>query len=102
MSGVSVIVKRASVTTIVLLALVYLGDYLWLRYKVAHPQSGNAYGTVQMIRLLAIPLKDGKTEYELDAQQPEVDTPCVHSLFPHLGDSPCWYLQRESQKPIPM
>jgi hypothetical protein len=55
-----------------------------------------------MYRLLAIPLKDGKTEYEFDTQQPEVDAPCVHALFPHLGDSPCWYLQRNSQKPIPM
>ena len=43
-----------------------------------------------------------KTEYEFDTQQPEVDAPCVHALFPHLGDSPCWYLQRNSQKPIPM
>jgi hypothetical protein len=55
-----------------------------------------------MERLYAIPQKNGKIDYEFDAQQPDVTTPCVHSLFPHLGNSPCWYLQRNSQKPIPM
>jgi hypothetical protein len=87
---------------ILLLALIYVGDYLLVRYKMAHPKSGDAFGVVQVRRLLAIPLKDGKTEYEFDAQQPEVDTPCVHSLFPHMGDGPCWYIQHNSQKPIPM
>jgi hypothetical protein len=43
-----------------------------------------------------------KIDYECDAQQPEVTTPCVHSLFPHMGDKPCWYLLRNSHKPIPM
>jgi hypothetical protein len=97
-----VILRRTVLALLALAALLYASDYLLLRYKVAHPKSGDAFGTVQMIRLLAIPMKDGKTDYELDAQQPEVDTPCVHSLFPHLGDSPCWYLQRNSKTPIPM
>jgi hypothetical protein len=101
-SRAPVIAKRALVAVILLLALVYMGDYLLVRWKVAYPKKGQALGTVHMYRLLAIPMKDGKTEYEFDVQQPEVDTPCVHSLFPHMGNSPCWYLQRNSQKPIPM
>jgi hypothetical protein len=101
-SKASVVAERAVVSVILLFALVYIGDYLLVRWKMAHPQNGPAFGTVHMYRLLAIPLKDGKTEYEFDTQQPEVDAPCVHALFPHLGDSPCWYLQRNSQKPIPM
>jgi hypothetical protein len=98
----SLIVKRGGGAVIVLLVLVYAGDYIRVRWKMAHPKSGDAFGTVQMERLYAIPQKNGKVEYEFDALQPEVTTPCVHSLFPHMGDTPCWYLQRNSQKPIPM
>ena len=57
---------------------------------------------VHMVRLLAIPLKSGRTEYELDARQPEVTVSCVRALFPHQGYQPCWYVRRNSQKPIPM
>ena len=55
-----------------------------------------------MVRLLAIPLKSGRTEYELDARQPEVTVSCVRALFPHQGYQPCWYVRRNSQRPIPM
>jgi hypothetical protein len=81
---------------------IYSGDYLWLRLRAAYPRFGPAFSTVQMERFYAIELKGGKTEYELDARQPEVTLPCVRCLFPHLGEKPCWYLQRQSQKPIPM
>jgi hypothetical protein len=73
-----------------------------LRYRILRGKTDAAIGTVTMERLYAIPQKNGKTDYEFDAQQPEVTVPCVHSLFPHLSQSPCWYLQRNSQKPIPM
>ncbi len=87
---------------ILIVALTYCADYLLVRVKMAHPKTGNAFGTVQMERLYAIPQKSGKIDYEFDALQPVVDTPCVHALFPHMGENPCWYLQRNSQKPIPM
>ena len=102
MSRAVTIAKRALAGALLLAALVYAGDYLFVRFKMAFPKSGDAFGTVQMMRLYAIPQKNGKIDYEFDAQQPEVTTPCVHSLFPHMGNSPCWYLQRNSQKPIPM
>jgi len=101
-SGRALIVKRAAAGVLVALALVYAGDLLSVRYRMAYPKAGAAFGTVQMERLYAIPQKSGKIEYEFDAQQPEVTVPCVRSLLPHLGYSPCWYLQRNSQKPIPM
>lgn len=102
MAQASLIVKRGGGAVIVLLVLVYAGDDIRVRWKMAHPKSGDAFGTVQMERLYAIPQKNGKIEYEFDAVQPEVTTPCVHALFPHMGETPCWYLQRNSQKPIPM
>lgn len=85
-----------------LFAAVYAIDYGVLRYRIANPKAGDAFGTVTMQRLYAIPQKNGKIDYEFDVRQPQVDVPCVHSLFPHMNQSPCWYLQRNSQKPIPM
>ena len=84
------------------MAILYAGDYGVLRLRAAHPRFGSAYDSVHMVRLLAIPLKSGRTEYELDARQPEVTVSCVRALFPHQGYQPCWYVRRNSQKPIPM
>jgi hypothetical protein len=85
-----------------LVVIVYAGDYAWARLRTAYPGLGNAFDSVQVTRLLAIPLKSGKTEYEMDALQPEMTVTCVRALFGHLGYPPCWYVRRNSQKPIPM
>lgn len=95
-------VRRALVLAIALLALLYACDYAAVRLRAAFPRLGPAYDSVQMVRLYAIPLKSGRIEFELDARQPEVTLTCVRALFPHLGYNPCWYLRRNSQKPIPM
>jgi hypothetical protein len=97
-----IFVRRALVSLVALGAVAYAGDYVALRLRAAYPRLGGAFGAVKMERLYAIPLKNGGTEYEMDAQQPEVTIDCVHSLFPHMGYNPCWYLRRNSQKPIPM
>ena len=102
MKSVATISKRAFAGGILLLGLIYAGDYSFVRCRMAYPKAGNAIGSVVMERLYAIPQKSGKIDYEFDAQQPQVNTPCVHSLFSHLGLSPCWYLKQNSQKPIPM
>jgi hypothetical protein len=90
------------VSVAALLAFIYFGDYALIRLRAAYPRWGSAFDSVQILRVYAIPLKNGSTEYELDARQPEVTVTCVRALFPHLGYSPCWYLRRNSQKPIPM
>ena len=94
--------RRTLLIVVALAAIVYAGDYAVVRLRAAYPRLGNAFGSVQVVRLLAIPLKNGRTEYELDALQPEVTATCVRALFPHLGYQPCWYVRRQSQKPIPM
>jgi hypothetical protein len=96
------IVRRALAAAVALVATVFAVDYATLRLRAAYPRLGAAYDSVQMERLYAIALKNGRTEYELDAQQPEVTVSCVRALFPHQGLQPCWYLRRNSQKPIPM
>jgi hypothetical protein len=97
-----IIVKRALGIGLLAVVALYAGDYVFLRLRMSYPKAGDAFGTVVMERLYAIPQKSGKVDYEFDAWQPEVTTPCAHSLFPHLGYAPCWYLQRNSRKPIPM
>jgi hypothetical protein len=47
--------------------------------------------------LYIIHVKGGKIQYEPGPQ--ETDT-CVHSLFPQLGCSPCWYLTGHADKLI--
>lgn len=88
--------------SLALVALLYFGDYLLVRLRAAYPRLGKAFDSVQMERVYAIPLKNGSVEYELDAVHPEVTLTCVRALFPHLGYQPCWYVRRQSQKPIPM
>ena len=95
-------VRRMLVSAIVLLAILFAGDYASVRLRAAYPRFGSAYDSVRIVRLLAIPLKNGRTEYQLDALQPNVTVTCVRSLFPHLGYKPCWYVRRNSHKPIPM
>jgi len=94
--------RRTLILAMALFALLYAGDYGIVRLRASFPRLGSAYDAVQMVRLYAIPLKNGRTEYELDARQPEVTLTCVRALFPHLGYQPCWYLRRNSHKPIPM
>ncbi len=94
--------RRTLLIVVALAAIVYAGDYAVVRLRAAYPRLGNAFGSVQVVRLLAIPLKNGSTEYELDALQPQATVTCVRALFPHLGYQPCWHVRRQSQKPIPM
>jgi hypothetical protein len=102
MSRLSKLFKRAVKGVLIVVAVAFVLDYMVLRAKMMFPKLGAATGTVQMTRLYAIAQKNGRVEYELDANQPEVTMPCVHSLFPHLGSRPCWYLQQNATKPIPV
>jgi hypothetical protein len=77
--------------------LLYAGDYLSVRYRF--PGNRPAFGSVRVHPYYAIPQKDGKTEIVL--QDPERRT-CVHSLFPHLGAKPCWYVKRHTHERIDM
>jgi hypothetical protein len=67
-----------------------------------HPKTNDPFETITALRVLAIGEKGGKTEYTLDQLQPQQTAVCVHSIFPHAGDPPCWYLKRKFAQPIPM
>jgi hypothetical protein len=81
-------VRPILVVAVLGLGALYGGDYLTAR---------GAFGSVKIERYYAIPQKDGKTEFVFAT--PENQT-CVQSLLPHLGYSPCWYMNRHRRKRI--
>jgi hypothetical protein len=81
-------------TLILTSLLIYLGDFLSLRYLI--PQR-EAYGNVTVRQFYAVKLKNKQTEYMFDPPAPKQ---CVNSLFPHFGDPPCWYLSRHTRRQI--
>jgi hypothetical protein len=97
-----ILAKRILVTILVSLALAFYADYLYVRVRMLHPKPADPFESIKALRVLAIPEKNGKTEFEVDAQNPEQTVTCVHSLFPHFGYSPCWYVKPRINQPIPM
>lgn len=123
MNRIAKIVLRAALALLILIAILYAGDYASIKYRLS--RAGNAgnsgagstanspstssrssasaprgpLDTVQIQRTYQIPHKDGRAEFAFAEPQ---SVTCVHSIFPHLGYSPCWYLKRHSQQTIPM
>ena len=90
-------VRRVLTWTVLTFAAVWLVDYAVLRVKIA--TNHQPYGTVTVQPLYAVPQKDHKTQYMVGDP---ADQQCVNSLFPHMGDSPCWYLTRHTNQQIDM
>lgn len=87
--------KRIGVGIVLCICIAYACDYFLLRYRMSH--KSDPFGAVEVHSYYAVPQKDGKTEFLF--QPPESQT-CVHSLFPHFGDYPCWYVSRRTQRRI--
>jgi hypothetical protein len=94
--------KRILIGITAIVAVSYVGDYLFVRLRMLHLKSAEPFESLKTLRVLAIPEKNGKMEYQVDAQNPEQTVTCVHSLFPHYGYSPCWYVKPRLNQPIPM
>jgi hypothetical protein len=96
------IAGRILVSVLLLLLFGYALDYAVLRVRMLHPTASVPLEHLTRHRLLAIKVKNGTYEYELDEVNPTETLTCVHTLFPHLGDQPCWYLKPRLDKPIPI
>ena len=94
--------QQVLIAIITLIAAVYAVGYLSVRHRAAARKQGDPFDVLTYPHLLAIPQKGNKVDYELDAQSPMLSEPCVHSLFPHDGYAPCWYVRRKAQTPTPM
>ncbi len=94
--------RRVLLFLLTLLLLVYFADFAWYELRLQYPGLGPATGSVHRLRILAIPGKNNKVEYQVDSLRPEEDLPCSHSLFWRGGNRPCWYVTRHAEEPIPM
>jgi hypothetical protein len=89
------ILIRATIVLLTVLAMVYMGDYCGVRYRISRGRYPFDQVVVQPFYI--IHQKNGKIDYErgdLESDQ------CVRSLFPHMGYAPCWYLSRHPDKHI--
>jgi hypothetical protein len=89
------ILPRVAGIAVLLLLVVYAGDYLSLRYKI--PKGRDPFSSVTVQPYYAIHEKNGRTEYDFAPPESQV---CVRSLFPHFGYNPCWYMSRHTEKRI--
>jgi len=80
---------------ILTVAAVYAVDFLSIRVPI--PPSRQTLGKVRVRPEWVVRLKNGKDDISFG--DPEVDT-CSNSLFPQMGYTPCWYMQRHQNKEI--
>jgi hypothetical protein len=88
-------VKGALAVVLLLAAIVWTADWLLLRRKVAQTQ--DAFGEVKVHRRYAIHLKNKQIEQR--SEKPKMEE-CVHSMFPHYNETPCWYLAKHADQLI--
>ncbi len=86
-------IVRLLIGAAVALLILYAGDYLVL--KLRH----DPLGSVETRTSYAVTQKNKKTEYYFN---PPENESCSHSLFPQLGYTPCWYLERHRNKSVQM
>ncbi|MGH7779471.1 MAG: hypothetical protein ACREQR_06565 [Candidatus Binataceae bacterium] len=84
---------RVLMGLLIVIGALYLVDDLSLRFKI--PPSRAGFGSVRVNKLLAVPLKNGKTEFIMNGSENQA---CVNSPFPHLGYAPCWYVERHKDR----
>ena len=94
------IAGRVVAAVLLLTAFAFVLDYIVLRVRMLHATACFPLEHLTRNRLLAIKVKNGTYQYELDQVNPTETLTCVHSLFPHFGDQPCWYLQPRLDRPI--
>jgi hypothetical protein len=91
MLAVRRILTRAVVGLLLMMALVYAGDWAVWRVRVAR---GGGMGTVVVSRFVVAPLKGNKEEYYFDGT---AALDCSRSLFQQAGSGACWWMERHRE-----
>jgi hypothetical protein len=89
------VISRALVGLIAAGASAYAADYAILRFRIWRKL--DPYGSVTVQVYYAVPQKNGKMEYDFQSSEEET---CVKSIFPHLGNRPCWYARTHRDREI--
>ena len=87
------IVWRWTLLLVLLVAVAAGGEDLVLRFRLN--RGADRAVVDQVTTYEAAANKDGRLEIYFD--QPQIQE-CVHALFPHFGDPPCWYVRRHQIK----
>jgi hypothetical protein len=82
------ILMKGGLGLVVLLSLVYLGDWGVWRWRVA---MGGGMGRLTVSRVVVAPLKGNREEYYSDGK---TEVECSRSLFPQAGSDACWWVER--------
>jgi hypothetical protein len=85
-------ILRPAIVVVSLFVMLYLADWVVLRIRVAQ---GTGYGSVEVHQFLSTSLKGSKTEYDMTGTFQQT---CSHSVFPHDGNLPCWWLERHTSR----
>ena len=86
--------KRKLIIVVVVLGILYLGDFLSLRFGIP---VRDTFGSVTVHTYYVVKLKNGKTEYDYAGDH---DVSCANSLLPQFGVKPCWYARRRTEEQI--
>jgi len=92
---ISEVVKRFLLALVLLVAALYLGDYLRLRYRMATNRA--PFGSVTRNVYYSVRLKSGKTEFSYGGLQ---DFECPNTLLPQYWEKPCWLARRQKEVEI--
>jgi hypothetical protein len=84
------LLERTVLGVLIALPVVYAGDWLQYRYRLAYK---TAFDAVTVNQFITVPLKIGRNEYDYAGSQ---QVPCVNALFPWAGDDPCWWVRRHT------
>ena len=87
--------KRTLIVLVATVVVLYLCDYLWLRFRMA--TNRDAFGSVTRDVYYSVKLKNGKTEFSYGGQQ---SFECPNSLLPEYWEKPCWYARRQKDQQI--
>jgi hypothetical protein len=79
-----------TMAAIILLAVLYAGDWIVLRYRVSR---GTAFDSVEVDQFLATSLKGNKTQYDMVGS---FQQSCSRSIFPQQGRPACWWVRGHS------
>jgi hypothetical protein len=85
------LLRRIATIVVGLVCILYAGDFISVELR--HDPTS----VVQINTIYAVPQKGSKTEYE---PGDSVSETCVNSIFPHLGYTPCWYVNRHRNQQV--
>jgi len=85
-------VRRAIMAVLVLAAVLYAGDWIVFRARLAR---ATAYDSVEVDQFLATPLKGNKVEYDIVGSYQQQ---CARSIFPRSGKPACWWVRRHTEQ----